>query len=103
MCQRYDSRGLQKSASGWSKSERVTGGYFFIDRKINLSKKWFFGCRIATNDNWAMNWLCAKNTSQVDNKNQFPVGQSPNSSRGDNFLEIEKTEKSIYQKSNFWM
>ena len=67
-------------------------------KKISLWKKLFYGCRTATNNNWAINWLCAKSQTQEDYRNQGPVGQSRNGSRGDNFLEIEK---SIYQKSDF--
>ena len=55
----------------------------------------FFGCRIATNDNWARNWLFAKITAIKKHKNWGPVCQSPNGSRGDNFLEIEKKTKKI--------
>ena len=91
---------------GWTKSKRVTWAEFFRDRKkintnLNNAVPENFLYRISTNDNWAINLLCVESTTQEDYKNQGPVGQSPNGSRGDNFLQIEKTEKSSYQKSGF--
>ena len=61
-----------------------------------------FECRIATNDNWAINWLCTKSKTQEDYKNQIPVGPSPNGSRGENFLEIKKKTNSNLSKCHFF-
>ena len=47
--------------------------------------------------------VICQNKTQGDYKSHCPVGQSPNLSRGENFLETEKTKKAIYQKFQLFL
>ena len=65
----YQKYGLKKHKNQFLVGQSLNGshGEKFLEiennQKINLSKMSFFRCRIATNDNWELNWVCIEGTA----------------------------------------